>query len=130
MKLKNPQVTGTYAGDIINAKFGQVVWYRVHGLKPMEAARRLGFNVKSFTPEEKALVSSEQWYPFLNKGYVVVDRKSGLLTEESQATPQSQCPIGAEAIYLHDGRFSIVRKRRLVEFLNGVAQTRSCTCCP
>jgi hypothetical protein len=113
MRLQNQRVHGTYPRDRQKDASGNLyVWLTVCRLKPLEAARVLGFDVKGFTLDEKREVKAENWYPFLNKGFIALG-DGGRLTTESQAQARESLAYGVCAIYLHDGHFSIVKKTML-----------------
>jgi hypothetical protein len=113
LKLDNQKVHGTYASDRLKDKDGnEYVWRRISTLKPLEAARRLGFNVKEFTVEEKRKVKQGDFHPFINKGFIALGEKD-VLTPQSQNQDRDSLPYGTRAIYLHDGQFAVVEKTLL-----------------
>lgn len=94
-------------------------WVRVSNLKPLEAAKLLGV-LEQLTPEDKKKAKSENLYLFLNKGYVVLDKPemppfSSLLLVLIENTTGGEVgfnlPVGTRAIYLHDGRYSLIELR-------------------
>ena len=103
---KKISVHGMYPGH---------AWKTVRWIGAEEAAALLGVAMDA---EMKELARESALYLFLNEGYVVLGAPPSNLSELELAVLEQACPsrdgqlwpVGARAIYLRNGRYSIIQR--------------------
>ena len=101
---------------------------RIHGTYPYDSSMERWAHLKDISPEEafeltqvpaEARERFPKYYPWINKGYIVLGASSddpsltalqaGFLEGASGELGTKNWPIGVQAVYLHDGKFSLIK---------------------
>jgi hypothetical protein len=104
---------------------------RIHGTYPFDGEKSRWIHVKNISFEEACELTRvpeatrAMWpsgYPWLNKGYVVLGApkdgpaltslQAGMLEGAYGELGLKNWPDGVQAVYLHDGKFSVIQLRK------------------
>jgi len=107
--MAEPRIHGTYPFDDYGADYANC-WVRLRDLSVAKAAALTGVPLPP-------VVEEGQTYLWLNKGYILLTgtREEGLtplqasLVEDTARFSRRVAP-GAQAVYLHDGKYSLIER--------------------